>query len=1389
MGSANSKLFIIYNISDSSWIYYSTNGSSFTKGVFLGKGNNNIKTLHQNSSKLFFIYGSNLLYTTNGTTLDTIRSTGLSGNASDMDYSFRSEPNGNYIYGIDDNKVVTYDFVNKKWNAVNPSFPVSQSPNSLAAAENVLLLTTVQFSPTVAIFLYRSLDRGANWAEMKNPGLSFIMPRDLVKTSDSNLVATSELGEICMSGDTGRTWKVSMNGLINNNSTAFAVTQNKIFTTKQFYGYIRSDDGGNTWTLKNKGLVSPFANMYFVRDIFEFKSNMYSTIESSPDGPYSFYKSTDLAENWTQVTGLPSTRKYMNVVAKSANNLIMSFFEHDISDWKDTISVYYLTNNTSNWSQISGNFYTSMNINKVLGMMTQGNEIFMFTRLKNDNYSIFYSPNLGAFWNSRVSFNNYSNRRIISNRDHNNGHGQVPACFVPYSGKIIFAISYYSNGRESDSLYILDGLSLTPVSLSGLPYTISISRIDFYNGFYYLCTNNGVYASKNLMSWSRATGSNYFLGVDVSKFETSGNVLYLGTRGNGIWTIPHQKLSLGNDVAGCSGDSATLVATGPNANFTWCCGLGTNKTVKVAVNANATYTASATDVFGYTTIDTVVVTLNPKPNAGFTINDDEQCLSNNTFIFTNTSSISGGSMAHKWIFGDGATSTLTSPSHSYTTGATYDAKLLVTSDKGCKDSITKKVTLLKGPDATITLSGDSVFCDGGLVTLYASTGTNLSYKWILDGNEISGATLPYYVAKKGGMYAVKVTDNSSGCFAISFPVKIVVNSSDFGLSFTASPRFMTSPPFNVAFDNLTPNLTNYTWLWLFGDNTTSTSANPFHSYTYNGDFDVTLIAVHKTTGCIDTFSRQAYISCSGGSTNPCTINPQLKYSGSLIICKGDSLKIQADTGWKNTYIWQYNSNVMANENKSFIYAKENGQYRVLISNPACSLMSYPVVISYFYTKKPEIKSSGSLTPCTNDSMELFVTTYYPSYKWTTGATSSRIYIKNSGDYRVTVTDAQGCKVESDPFLVNKSLITAPEICLVTVDAATKRNLIAWERPTTKLINHYNVYKETFQANVYEMIGSVPYDSVSVFLDTASIPAQRSNRYRITLVDTCKVESSPGNPHKTIHLSANKGIGSEINLIWSPYEGFSFSSYKIYRGTTLGNIKLIDSIPSNLNSYTDLNPPTGILFYMVTVVKKDTCYPTIKRATNNTGPFSQSTSNIKDYNIVVGYLEVDPKSISVDTNAGNVNVNVFTDKSTWSATVDQSWITLKINSVDKIINVSYSQNTAKQSRTATITVSAPGLTDKTIPVVQNGTSSVKEHQTVMPVIFPNPSKEYFFVMIPEGKGQIKMIELIDLTGKIVLRKETKDENIIKINRNDLSKGMYLIKMNINDEYVFSKIILE
>src|SRR6185503_3929127 len=67
-----------------------------------------------------------------------------------------------------------------------------------------------------------------------------------------------------------------------------------------------------------------------------------------------------------------------------------------------------------------------------------------------------------------------------------------------------------------------------------------------------------------------------------------------------------------------------------------------------------------------------------------------------------------GITSRSWDFGDGGTSTATSPSHAYATGGTYRVTLLVTDAGGLTNSVFHDVNLSAPtpPSATLTGSGN-----------------------------------------------------------------------------------------------------------------------------------------------------------------------------------------------------------------------------------------------------------------------------------------------------------------------------------------------------------------------------------------------------------------------------------------------------------------------------------------------------------------------------------------------------------------------------------------------------------------------------------------------------------------------------------------------------------
>ena len=236
---------------------------------------------------------------------------------------------------------------------------------------------------------------------------------------------------------------------------------------------------------------------------------------------------------------------------------------------------------------------------------------------------------------------------------------------------------------------------------------------------------------------------------------------------------------------------------------------------------------------------------------------------------------------------------------------------------------------------------------------------------------------------------------------------------------------------------------------------------------------------------------------------------------------------------------------------------------------------------------PVISVNGVLTPCESSSATLSVTGNYSVYEWSNGITTPTITITEPGYYWVSVTDVNGCAGFSEMTHVGVSdLITeTPSICMVGVENG--HNLVVWEELSDPDVESYRIYRENNQANVFEPLAMISAESFNAYEDVTADPAVRAYRYKITAVDSCGGETAMSPYHKSVHLTINRGIGNSWNLIWSGYEGIEFASYNLYRGTANNNLQLIQTMPSNLNSYTDyLTSMDDALFYQIEVVLPD-----------------------------------------------------------------------------------------------------------------------------------------------------------------------------------------------------------
>jgi PKD repeat protein len=145
----------------------------------------------------------------------------------------------------------------------------------------------------------------------------------------------------------------------------------------------------------------------------------------------------------------------------------------------------------------------------------------------------------------------------------------------------------------------------------------------------------------------------------------------------------------------------------------------------------------------------------------FAVSSNSQCLTNNSFDFSNSSNTSVGALTYQWLFGNGVNSTATSPTYVYTNAGTYIVKLIATNNIGCSDSITQQVVVNPMPAAGYTINSNAQCLTGNSFSFtnnsVITTGSLTQHSWSF-GDGSSATTL-----NASRSYAAPGTYYAAGC--------------------------------------------------------------------------------------------------------------------------------------------------------------------------------------------------------------------------------------------------------------------------------------------------------------------------------------------------------------------------------------------------------------------------------------------------------------------------------------------------------------------------------------------------------------------------------------------------------------------------------------------------
>lgn len=412
-----------------------------------------------------------------------------------------------------------------------------------------------------------------------------------------------------------------------------------------------------------------------------------------------------------------------------------------------------------------------------------------------------------------------------------------------------------------------------------------------------------------------------------------------------------------------------------------------------------------------TTSDTTYQTHNiyvyPSPVAGFTVNDSTQEITTNNFIFTNTSTIASGSQSFSWYLGDGWIFGSTNPVKTYGKTGIYTVILYDTSNLGCVDTFAKKVYVVSPVTAgfkyTTVCFGDSTeFTD----TSKSSTAIQ-QYNWDLDNDGVfgdaTGATIKYKFAYadtfKVGLQVITATSKDTAWNNV-----IVHPEPKADFTFT-NACFGSTTDFK---DNST--ITNdyiAKYYWDFdGNGTVDDSSGAVTSYQFpTAGAYVGKLLVVTSNGCSDEASQTVKVNqapTAGFTFSNACVGDSVKFVNTSSIGANDSII---------NFLWTYGdgTDAIIRDDHTHFYSSE-GDYTVtlvVLSSQGCKGTDTQNIHIY---PKPSV----SITPSSDtifykgDKIDLDVGSGYKTIMWSSGESTAKITVDQTGGYIVTVSDTNNC---------------------------------------------------------------------------------------------------------------------------------------------------------------------------------------------------------------------------------------------------------------------------------------------------------------------------------------------------------------------------------------------